>query len=135
MMKKTLNVGLIGLGLGSKYAEYLAHHVSGAKLMAVCDINSDLVEEYDEPFGAAKYTNYQDLIAAKEVDVIVIVTPTNTHKEVTIESAKTGKPIFCEKPLCLTLEEAIEVQQTVDYSLSFFLCMAPGKCLPTPHGR
>jgi len=83
-MKKTLNVGLIGLGrLGSKYAEYLAHHVSGAKLMAVCDINSDLVEEYAEPFGAAKYTNYQDLIAAKEVDVVVIVTPTNTHKEVT----------------------------------------------------
>lgn len=119
--KKNLNVGLIGLGrLGRKYADYLAHRVSRATLIAVCDIKEEIVEHLAELYGAAKYLNYQDLIAAKEVDAVVIVTPTNTHKHITIESAKLGKPIFCEKPLCLSLEEAAAVQQMVDQTGVFF---------------
>jgi predicted dehydrogenase len=52
------------------------------------------------------FDNYRDLLALKEIDVITVAFPNDLHAQVTIDAARAGKHVICEKPLCKTLEEA-----------------------------
>src|ERR1051325_8249225 len=52
------------------------------------------------------YTDYADLLRDRDVELISITAPNRLHAQITIDAAKAGKHVVCEKPLCLTLEEA-----------------------------
>src|SRR5882672_1140611 len=52
------------------------------------------------------YTDYRELLRNPEVEMISITAPNRLHAEITIAAAKSGKHVVCEKPLCMTLEEA-----------------------------
>jgi len=121
-MSKKLGIGVIGLGrLGSSYAKYFTGRIAGAVLVAVSDVNESALTAVAAELGDPKrYTRYQDLIADDGVEAVVIVSPTSTHKEIVLEAAKGGKPIFCEKPLSISLEEAREMQRAVEQSGVFF---------------
>ena len=122
MMNKKLALGVIGLGrLGSSYAKYLNGRIGGAHLVAVSDINEEAVSSLAAELGVSKkYSNYQDLIADAEVEGVVIVSPTSTHQEIVAAAANQGKPIFCEKPLSISLEAAQEMQRIVEQTGVFF---------------
>ena len=121
-MSKKLGIGVIGLGrLGSSYAKYFTGRITGAALVAVSDVMESTVTSVAEELGVSKrYGRYQDLIADEEVDGVVIVSPTSTHKEVVLEAAKRGLPIFCEKPLSISLPEARAMLSTVEETGVFF---------------
>src|SRR6185503_17299789 len=96
-----INIGVIGLGrLGSLYAGYLSGRVRGVQLVGVADSSEGIAASIADAFGIERhYQNYQDLLARKDIDAIVVTTPTSTHKDVVVEAAKCRKGIFCEKPL------------------------------------
>lgn len=121
-MGKKLGIGVIGVGrLGSSYAKYFTGRIAGAALVAVSDVNETAAAALAAELGISKnYGRYQDLIADKEVDAVVIVSPTSTHKEIVFEAAKRGLPIFCEKPLSISLEEAREMLTVVEQTGVFF---------------
>src|SRR5437867_5699124 len=122
MLMKKINVGLIGLGrLGSLYAGYLSGRVRGAELVAVADSSEGVAESIADRLGIeSHYRNYQDLLARKDINAIVVTTPTSTHKEVVVESAKSGRAIFCEKPMSLSLEECETMMKAVADNGVFF---------------
>ena len=106
---RKLNVGVIGLGrLGYLYAADIANRIPNTSLAAVADINakraSSCAAELDVP---AWYVDYHDLIADKSVDAVVVVTPTKTHPEGIQAAAQAGKAIFSEKPIAVTMEDAL----------------------------
>ncbi len=108
----TITIGLIGAGrMGQVFGHHLAFSVPSVKLIAVADVNSAQAAEMAARYGAeASYADYHSLLASKDIDAVVIATPTNTHVEVVKAAAAAGKHIFCEKPLALTLagcDEAI----------------------------
>jgi inositol 2-dehydrogenase len=115
-MTNRLGIGVIGLGrLGSSYARYFTGRITDATLIAVSDISESVAAPLAAELGVRKcYHSYHDLIADKEVEALVIVSPTSTHREIVIEAAKHGKPIFCEKPLSIKLEEAKEMCRAVE---------------------
>ena len=121
-MSKRLGIGVVGLGrLGSSYAKYFTGRVAGGALVAVSDVNEAAAVSIAADLGVSRrYSRYQDLIADEEVEGVVIVSPTSTHKEVVREAAKHRKPIFCEKPLSISLEEARGMLDTVEQSGVFF---------------
>ncbi|HVQ40335.1 MAG TPA: Gfo/Idh/MocA family oxidoreductase [Pyrinomonadaceae bacterium] len=121
-MGNKLGVGVIGLGrLGSSYAKYFTGRISGAALVAVSDVSETAVATVGTELDVSKrYSRYQDLIADQEVDAVVIVSPTSTHKEIVLEGAKRKLPIFCEKPLSISLPEAREMRLAVEQSGVFF---------------
>jgi inositol 2-dehydrogenase len=121
-MNKRLGIGVIGLGrLGSAYARYFKNRIDGATLAAVSDVNETAVATVGTELDVSKrYTRYQDLIADEAVEGVVVVSPTSTHKEIVLEAAKRGLPIFCEKPLSINLEEAREMQRVVEQTGVFF---------------
>jgi scyllo-inositol 2-dehydrogenase (NAD+) len=121
-MTKKLGVGVIGLGrLGAAYARYFAGRIEGARLAAVCDTveatSSAIASELNVP---KRFAKYQDLIADKDVEAIVIVSPTSTHKEIVLAAIEHGKASFCEKPLSIFLDAASEMDRAVQRSGVFF---------------
>src|SRR5216117_1995596 len=52
------------------------------------------------------YTDYRELLRDPRVELISITAPNRLHAQITIDAAKAGKHVVCEKPLCLTMEEA-----------------------------
>jgi inositol 2-dehydrogenase len=119
---KKLNVGLIGLGrLGRVYARDLATRIACTRLVAVADLSQSavdaVVQEFDVPLGS---TDPADVIGDPSVDAVVIVTPTDTHGAVTRAAAAAGKAIFCEKPLAISLADALDMKRVVQSSGVFF---------------
>jgi inositol 2-dehydrogenase len=121
-MSNSLAVGVVGLGrLGSSYARYFNGRIMGAELVAVSDVNGTATDALATELGISKkYSNYQDLIADEAVEAVVIVSPTSTHKEIVVAAAERGLPIFCEKPLSIALDAALEMLRIVDQTGVFF---------------
>ncbi len=121
-MSKKLGIGVIGLGrLGSSYAKYLNGRIDGANLVAASDVNEAVVATVGAELNVPKcYHRYQELIADSDVDAVVIVSPTSTHREIVLEAAQRGKAIFCEKPLSISLIEARAMQRAVEQTGVFF---------------
>lgn len=114
-MASRINVGVVGLGrMGQVYASNLAHSIQNARLVAVADVDAataaDFASKYDVPHW---YRSHNDLLENKDIDAVVVVSSTSTHKEVVIDSANKGKAIFCEKPIAMSVEDAQEVLAAV----------------------
>src|ERR1700735_1728031 len=118
----SLNVGVIGLGrMGSLYARNLAQRVPNARLVAVADQKADLREQFANELGGVKvYASHLDLPQDKDVEAVVIVTSTSTHKQVVMDAVACGKAIFCEKPMALSLADAYEMYHAVEEAGGFF---------------
>jgi inositol 2-dehydrogenase len=117
-----LKVGLIGLGrLGKVYARDLSSRLAETRLVAVADVNAalaaDVAAEFDVPHS---YGDAQALIDDRDVEAVVIVSPTHTHKDVVVAAMDSGRPTFCEKPLALTLDECRAMKDAVTRTGAFF---------------
>jgi inositol 2-dehydrogenase len=119
---KRLNVGLIGLGrLGRVYARDLAGRIPETKLVAVADPQGNLAKEIADEFDVARsYTDPLALIDDKNVEALVIVTPTHVHREQVIAAAASKKPTFCEKPPALSLDEVARMKASIEAAGAFF---------------
>lgn len=117
-----LNVGLIGLGrLGRIYARDLATRIPSTRLVAVADVDAAAVDTIAREFDVSRRsTDPADLFSDRSVDAIVIVTPTATHRAMTEGALAAGKAVFCEKPLSISLDEALAIERAVEKSGTFF---------------
>ena len=116
-----LNVGIVGLGrLGKVYVRDLAARIPETSVVAVADSDAALAKRVAEEFGIrSAYPSADDLIADKNVDAVVVVSPTHTHRDVVVAAAAAKKPTFCEKPPALTLGECAAMEDAVRRSGSF----------------
>ncbi|WP_239618557.1 Gfo/Idh/MocA family protein [Cohnella mopanensis] len=111
---KQVRVGVIGTGSISEMHlnSYSSH--PGAVIAAICDANETRARQVAEKYGADKtYTDYEELLADPDIDAVSICTWNNTHAPISIAALKAGKHVLVEKPLCRTVEEALEVERTV----------------------
>jgi len=115
MPKARVNVGLIGAGrLGSIYAGYLATRIPEARLIAVADLVPERASACAEKYGLSKaYNSHLDIIADREIDAFVVVATTTNHKQIVVDAARAGRPIFCEKPLALSLADARAMKSAI----------------------
>jgi len=118
----SIRVGLIGAGrMGKVFAHTLAFSVAEADFAAVADVDGDAARGAAVRFGARDwYADYRALLDRKDIEAVVIVTPTATHVDVVKAAAAAGKQIFCEKPLAQTVagcDEAIAAAQAAGVKL------------------
>jgi len=120
--KGRLAVGLIGLGrLGRVYARDLATRIAETRLVAVADPVGSLAQEVAAEFDVPRhYTDPLALIDDAAVDAIVIVSPTDTHRQLVVAAAQRGKPTFCEKPPALSLDEIAAMKDAIAKAGIFF---------------
>jgi scyllo-inositol 2-dehydrogenase (NAD+) len=117
-----LNVGLIGLGrLGRVYAAALATRIPSTRLVAVADVDPGAVDSVARDFDVPRrFADPAGVFDDPSVDAVVIVTPTSTHRAITEAAVAARKAIFCEKPLSIALDEAMEIRRAVTRSDVFF---------------
>jgi inositol 2-dehydrogenase len=97
----TIRMGLIGAGrMGKVFANTLAFTVSEVDLVAIADPDEATLKDVSARYHVTKtYKDYRALLDSKEIDAVVVTTPTGTHAEVITAAAAAGKNIFSEKPL------------------------------------
>src|SRR5512143_3935580 len=107
-MSKTVKVGLIGAGFVTDlHAFSFQKYVPNAEIVAVASATPGKAAHFAKERGIPHaFDNYRDLLTLKEIDVVTVAIPNDLHAQVTIDAARAGKHVICEKPLCKTLEEA-----------------------------
>lgn len=117
---KVYRVGIIGAGFMGKTHTYnyltlpffyddLPYSV---QLCGICDTDLNKAEKHREDFGFEFATDdYTEIIDRKDIDIIDISTPTVFHYRQIIDGLQTGKHLYIDKPLCMTDEEAEEIER------------------------
>ena len=114
-MSDKLRIGVIGAGrIGKLHANNLASRVPGAELAAISDVYEPAAKELAEKLNVPKYYNdYHKILDDPEIDAVFICSSTDTHSPISIEAAKAGKHIFCEKPIDHDLDKIRPVLEEV----------------------
>lgn len=113
-----LTKGIIGTGnMGRGHIKY-----DGTRVVAMCDVDKNNLTK-----GASLanekiklYHDFRDLILDKNVDIVHIATPPHWHGIMSVEAAKAGKDIFCEKPMTRTIGEGKRVVEAVQHYGNIF---------------
>lgn len=109
----TLRIGLLGAGrIGKVHAGAVAS-TAGAQLVAVADALPAAAKAVAEPAGA-RVSTIDEIIAADDIDAVLITTPTDMHSDLIERAAKAGKKIFCEKPIDLDVARVRKCLKVVE---------------------
>lgn len=110
-MEDKIHICLIGCGrAGMIHARSYTGQVKGAELIALCDSTEGCLEMAQKEVRVKYvYTDYREVMKNQEIDAVVVVTPTQFHKDIVVAAAKAGKHIFCEKPMASSPEECDEM--------------------------
>jgi len=102
-----LKIGIIGVGyLGNFHLNNLLTH-GQIMVTGFFDIDDNRSQFIAQKYSAKNFDNRQELLAAS--DALLVVTPTNTHYEITRDALENGLHVFCEKPVTETIEQAEEL--------------------------
>ncbi|RLG83308.1 MAG: hypothetical protein DRO39_08600 [Thermoprotei archaeon] len=107
---RPIGLGVAGLGrIGRLHAEIARFRLEGARLVAVNDVIEGLAMSTGEKLGVKHYTEYDRMLRDPDVDAVIIATPTFLHREMVLRALEEGKHVFVEKPLAVTVGEALDI--------------------------
>ena len=116
--KKTIRIGLLGFGAMGRTHTWAVQNLPffygelpfACEVLGVCTTTQEKSERVAREFGMKiATTNEDDLINSPEIDVIDVCTPNVYHYETLKKAIAAGKSVLCEKPLCISAEQAEEV--------------------------
>ena len=111
--------------LDKQFETFMTQEDLNCSLIGVCDlfdVNAELglnASQNDvRPGGkpkavATRYRHYKDLLADDDIDAVIIATPDHWHSRISVDAAKAGKHVYCEKGMTRTFDEAIDVYDAV----------------------
>ena len=105
--------GIIGCGnVAENKGGPALYRASGSQLIAVMRRDKEKAADFAKRHGAKRYYDkVEDLLADPEVNAVYVATPVNLHHPHTIQAARAGKHIICEKPMALN---ALECEEMID---------------------
>jgi predicted dehydrogenase len=122
MRVKELRVGMVGYGFMGRAHSNAYKRLTDffpvqhkPVLKAACARNQAKARAFAETWGYERVeTDWRKLVAAKDIDLIDIGSPNNTHREIAIAAAGSGKMVLCEKPLAMNAQEGEEMARAVE---------------------
>ena len=110
----TYKLGIIGYGgMAGNHRKQLEQKNVRVQLKGVFDINPERLEVAKEQ-GYYAYSSMDELLSDSEIDIVLVATTNETHKDIAIRALRAGKHVICEKPVTMTsaeLEEIIAVSE------------------------
>ncbi|MBN2551678.1 MAG: Gfo/Idh/MocA family oxidoreductase [Spirochaetales bacterium] len=108
-MKRTIKMGVLGLGRMGQIHCRLISECGGLQLVAGSSGSAQLRKSVEDGFDIRTYADHQALLRDPQVEWIVIATTTDRHREWALAAVQAGKSLVIEKPIALTLEETEEI--------------------------
>jgi predicted dehydrogenase len=121
-MVKPLNIGMVGYGFMGRAHSNAYRKVNNffdldfrPVLKAVCARSADKAKVFADKWGyEAVETDWRNLVERKDIDLVDICTPNNTHAEIALAASRAGKMILCEKPLAMNGPEALKMVEAAE---------------------
>lgn len=105
------NIALVGCGGMGRYGAKLFSKLGN--VVAVCDVDDvRAAQAQKEHHGSKVFQDFRNLIARKNIDIVICGTVDHWHTLISIAAMRAGKDVYCEKPLTLTIDEGKHIIQT-----------------------
>lgn len=103
-----VHVGIIGSQFQADiHAESFRILPEEAEVVAVASPTPGNAQRFARRHGIPRFfTDYRQLLAEPDIEMVTIAAPNDVHAPMAVDAARAGKHVVCEKPLCMTLEEA-----------------------------
>lgn len=107
-----VRIAIVGYGqIGPVHLRSYKRFEEKAEVVAVVDLQEERARLAQEQYGVERIlTDYRELWSMDDIDVIDVCIPTYLHHELVLEAARHGKHVFCEKPMAMTMEDALEME-------------------------
>lgn len=111
-MNEKVGIGIIGTGFARRVQIPAFLECVNTSVVSVASAHIENAESAAREFGIGHFTDdWRETIENKEVDLVCVTTPPDTHFEMTLRAIEAGKHILCEKPMAMNLTEAREMTQ------------------------
>lgn len=106
MGNKDLRIGVIGVGGRGWLSAYAHDPGNGVRLVAGADVNEEALAKFKEKYGPDVLVtmDYRDVIACGDIDAVFVTSPDFLHEEHALAALQTGKHVYLEKPMAITIE-------------------------------
>jgi len=121
---KAIRLGFIGMGQQSMFLLNGFLHIPGVEVVAGCDVYgikrkrfekrvTEFYAKSGKKVNPKTYEKFEDLLARKDIDAVVIAVPDHSHARIAIAACRAGKDIYLEKPMTFTIKEGQELKKAV----------------------
>jgi predicted dehydrogenase len=120
-----INIGVAGLGFGKEFAAIYLDHPNVDKV-AICTRNPNTLREAGGELGIPenlRFTNFDDMVAVKELDAIHVVTPISEHYPQTMKTLRAGKHAACTVPMATAIEECRDIVKVSRETNKYYMMM------------
>lgn len=112
---RKIRIAIIGCGRISKnHLTAIEKHSSEMELVALCDTNSEILEQYISIYKVCGYSKMAELLEVEQVDVVALCTPSGLHAEQAKIAAKYGVNVITEKPMATRWQDGVSMVKACD---------------------
>jgi len=110
---RRLRIGVSGAGhIAQAHIAAFRLHPQICEVVSVCDVDIDRAQSTAARYGIERYhAEYNEMLGSETLDCVVVCTPTYLHCSQTIAALRQGASVLCEKPMAMTVDEAMRMEQ------------------------
>jgi myo-inositol 2-dehydrogenase / D-chiro-inositol 1-dehydrogenase len=112
----TIRVGMIGAGWIAQEHRRVLGSLAEAELVAICDLDRERAEALAEGTGARTYQDWRDLLDREDLGALIVCVPPAAHREPAVTALGHGLPVYLEKPIARTSDDAAEIVAAAERS-------------------
>lgn len=114
-MKANLNIGVIGYGYWGPNLVRNFAEIPSVKVKTISDYKPELLAKVKKRYPSMEITtDYQEILADKTIDAVVIATPVSSHFDLAMAALKAGKHVLVEKPMTVTSDQALDLVEEAE---------------------
>ena len=112
-----IRLALIGLGRWARVLARAALRSDVIELHSCYSRSEENRRRFMDDFGVVRAArSYDELLADPEIEGLILTTPNDTHRELIVQALDAGKPVYTDKPIAQTLEDALAIKEAVEHS-------------------
>ena len=116
-----MKAAIIGAGVMGRTHAASCHALPGVEVAAVADLRPEAARALAAQYGATACAAADEVFADDSIELVIVATSTESHKDIVVRALDTGKHVFCEKPIARRLDEGLAMLEAAR--------RAPGKAM------